>query len=343
MKMMKSATLLLIVAAHLVAGVTWDWPGAVSLSHGDHITTRYLHRGGRAPADKASCTDSMKNSSMITGGKVVAGFIFPSPTFAISVNLCCGIANGNWYTNVDFGPSKKYKDQRNYICTVYEQSGSALPQIVPGNSSTSAGQSVRPPPPDPKCAQTKTKAECLGTVSGQTSKCAWTGDRCSYSPPLHCGGFGPKLPEGPFCIGVDLAALPFPSGAAGRTLRSFNWTAGTVGPQQEKVLVQPAQVLQLGNTTWFSVSVDPASGFKVCVQYNELSEDGRSADPNTGFSACASFGAGMLDLTRGTSKNIAAYAGFGGSAGWTDKGYDPSADMALWGYFMFWSNTTAAA
>ena len=74
----------------------------------------------------------------------------------------------------------------------------------------------------------------------------------------------------------------------------------------------------------------------------ELSKDGRSADPDSGFSACASYGAGMLDLTRGSTKNIANYAGIGASDGWSEKGYHPSAGRALWGYFMFWSNTTAA-
>ena len=74
----------------------------------------------------------------------------------------------------------------------------------------------------------------------------------------------------------------------------------------------------------------------------ELSKDGRSADPNSGFSACARLGAGMLDLTRGSTKNIANYAGIGASDGWSEKGYHPSAGRALWGYFMFWSNTTAA-
>ena len=105
--------------------------------------------------------------------------------------------------------------------------------------------------------------------------------------------------------------------------------------------MQPAQVLQLGNTTWFSVSVDPASGFSVCATYNELSEDGRSSDPNTGFSACANYGAGAIGLKKGSSKNVANYVAFGESAGWTEKGYDPSAGTALWGYFMFWSNTTS--
>lgn len=291
------------------------------------------------PALGESCTATLKNSSMITGGKVAFSFMIPSPTLALAGTICCSSANGNWYTNVDFRPSKKYPGQRDYICTVYIQSGSVLPQIVPGNSSTSAGKSYRPPPPDPKCAQKETKVACLGTAPSG-SPCAWTGDRCSYVPPLHCGNFGPKTPLGPFCVGIDLAALPFPSGAAGRTLGAFNWTAGTVGPQQEKVFVQPAQVLQLGNTTWFSISVDLASGFAVCVQYNELSKDGHSADPNTGFSACAKFGGGMIDLTRGTSSNLQSYAGLGASAGWTEKGYQPSAGTPMWGYFMFWSNTT---
>ena len=256
----------------------------------------------------------------------------------MAVNLCCRIADGNVWTNVDHGPSKKYKDQRVYICTVYTTNSSSAPQIVPGNSSTSAGTSYRPPPPDPKCTQKETKVACLGYAGN--AACAWTGAKCAYAPPLHCGGFDSHKPLGPFCVGIDLATQPFPSGAAGRTLRAFNWTAGTVGPQQEKVIVQPAQVLQLGSTTWLSVSVDLASGFEVCATYNELSADGRSSDPSSGFRACASFGGAEVDLTRWTSKNLQAFAAYGRSTGWTEKGYKPADGTALWGYFMFWSNTT---
>ena len=288
---------------------------------------------------KPACV-SHKNSSTITGGNVLLSVMQPLPTAALAVNICCEIANGNFWTNVDHGQSKKYKDQRDYICTIYASSGSSAPKIVPGNSSTSAGTSYRPPPPDPKCTQKQTKVVCLGTVGN--AACAWTGDKCAYAPPLHCGAFDPHKPLGPFCVGIDLAAQPFPSGAGGRTLRAFNWTAGTVGPQQEKVFVQPAQVLQLGNTTWFSVSVDLASGFEVCVTYNELSADGRSSDPSSGFKACASLGGGMIDLTRGSSKNLQSVAAYGASTGWTEKGYQPADGTALWGYFMFWSNTTAA-
>ena len=188
----------------------------------------------------------------------------------------------------------------------------------------------------------ETPAACLGGgTPGATAACAWTGDKCAYAPPLHCGNFGPKTP-GPFCIGIDLAAQPFPSGAAGRTLRAFNWTSGTVGPQQEKVFVQPSQVLQLGDTTWFSVSVNLTSGFVVCTQYNELTQDGSGSDPSSGFKACASLGGGMVDLTRGTTKNLEATAAYGGSTGWSEKGYNPAGSMPFWGYFMFWSNTTTA-
>ena len=226
-------------------------------------STRYNH--GAAVSAEPHCT-AQKNSSMVTGGKVILSLLDPYPTLALAVSICCEIASGNYYTNVVLpGPSKKYPDQRDYICTVYAQSGSAAPQIVPGNATTSAGRSVRPPPPDPKCTQKATKAACLGTTP-TSAGCAWSGAKCAYAPPLQCGGFGPKKPYGPFCVGVDLAAAPFPSGGAGAALRAFNWTAGTVTPH-EQVIVQPVQVLQVGGTTWFSVSVDPA-GFKVCVTYN---------------------------------------------------------------------------
>ena len=95
------------------------------------------------------------------------------------------------------------------------------------------------------------------------------------------------------------------------------------------------------SATWLSVSVDLASGFEVCVTYNELSVDGHSSDPKSGFSACAQLGAGTVDLTRGSTKNLQNFAAYGGSTGWTEKGYKPADGTALWGYFMFWSNTTA--
>ena len=63
---------------------------------------------------------------------------------------------------------------------------------------------------------------------------------------------------------------------------------------------------------------------------------------STGFKACASLGGGMLDLTRGTSKDLQANAAYGASTGWTEKGYKPADGTAMWGYFMFWSNVTAA-
>ena len=302
-----------------------------------YATTTHL-KYETAVSAKTKCVLD-KNSSTVTGGEVLLSVMEPMPTAALAVSICCDIANGNFWTNVDYGPSKKYKDQRVYICTVYASSDASAPKIVPGNSSTSAGTSFRPPPPDPKCTQKETKVDCLG--SSGNAVCAWTGDKCAYEPPLHCGGFDPHKPLGPFCVGIDLAAQPFPSGAAGRKLRAFNWTAGTVGPQQEKVFVQPAQVLQLGSTTWLSVSVDLASGFEVCVTYNELSVDGHSSDPKSGFSACAQLGAGTVDLTRGSTKNLQNFAAYGGSTGWTEKGYKPADGTALWGYFMFWSNTTA--
>ena len=40
--------------------------------------------------------------------------------------------------------------------------------------------------------------------------------------------------------------------------------------------MQPAQVLQLGSTTWFSVGVDPSYGFKVCVTYDARQQDCRA-------------------------------------------------------------------
>ena len=125
----------------------------------------------------------------------------PMPTVALAIEICCQIANGNFWTNFDHGPSKKYPDQRVYICTVYAAASTSSPQIVPGNSSTIRGTSYRPPPLDPKCTQKATKAACLGNKSGNTA-CAWAGDKCAYTPPLHCGSFDPHKTLGPFCVGI---------------------------------------------------------------------------------------------------------------------------------------------
>ena len=65
-----------------------------------------------------------------------------------------------------------------------------------------------------------------------------------------------------------------------------------------------------------------------------------SSDPNSGFKACATLGGGMLDLTTGISKDLQSKPAIGISTGWTEKGYKPVDTMAVWGYFMFWSNAT---
>ena len=41
-----------------------------------------------------------KNSSTIVGGEVLLSVMEPFPTAAIAVNICCDIANGNFWTNI---------------------------------------------------------------------------------------------------------------------------------------------------------------------------------------------------------------------------------------------------
>merc|ERR1712216_101602 len=134
----------------------------------------------------------------VVGGEAILSVMDPYPNREMADAICCDITEGNFFTNVRYGKSQKYPGQYNYICTEYVPSGSTAPQIMPGNSSTNAGKSERPPPPDPKCTQKKTKVDCLG--AGTTgSPCAWTSDTCSYTPPLDCGGFSPSN-MGPFCV-----------------------------------------------------------------------------------------------------------------------------------------------
>ena len=139
-----------------------------------------------------------------------------------------------------------------------------------------------------------------------------------------------------------LADAPYPSGAsAGRVLNSFNWTIGTisgkVGPVQ-----QPPQVLKLEQNGWWSMEQKPNEGWQACLQYNELLEDAKTSYPHTGFEACVSYGGGLLDLTRGTTPNLDAFAMYGQSNGWNEKGYDPHAAGVIWGQFIIWSNSTVA-
>ena len=168
--------------------------------------------------------------------------------------------------------------------------------------------------------------------------CSWSGSKgCTYGPPLECGCPIAPLPakRAPFCIGILLDESPFtPGGSTGRVLNSFNWTTGTI-QGSVKIVQEPPQLLKLGQNGWFSTEVDPA-GWQICVYYDELRKKG-----HTEFVACASLGGGMLDLTGGTTPNMDAFAAYGQSNGWSESGYDPHASIALWGQFIFWSNSTA--
>ena len=285
----------------------------------------------------APLTCTAKNASVLTGAKFLFNVQQELPA-DVAQTICCSVAMGLFYTNTYVGPAKKHRGQGIFICTVWGPSDPNVPpKFAPGNSSVMAGQgSPRPPPADPKCTSKKTIHDCL---AGQ--HCSWSGSKgCTYGPPLECGNFAP-LPakRGPFCVGIVVVDSPYtPGGPAGRVLNSFNWTTGTIDGSV-KIDQEPPQILKLGQNGWFSTEVDP-SGWEICVYYNELLKGGSASDPRTGFVACASLGGGMLDLTRGTTPNMDAFASYGGSSGWNESGYDPHASTAMWGQFIFWSNSS---
>ena len=227
------------------------------------------------------------------------------------------------------------------MCDLWGQKDPNVPiTFAPGNSSVNAGFTPRPPPPDPKCTEKKGLADCLGGMAPGQAECVWSDGACLYEPPIDCGSFGPApAKHGPFCMGTVLAEQPFPSGPAGRRLRSFNWTAGTISGKVSPVAMPP-QVLQLGQTGWFSTEIEP-DGWKICVQYNELTTDGTSSDPDSGFVACAAEAGGMLDLTRGTTSKIDTTVIFTSSTGWNASGFDPLKVGTIYGNYVYWSNETA--
>ena len=289
---------------------------------------------------KGACPASAehKNASVLSGATPLFSDVIDLPK-DIADGLCCEMTQGNYYTNTLLGPSKKYPGQGQYICTAWTPSDPKVPpQFKPGNSSVTAGHSLRPPPPDPKCTQKQTIHECFGDST--IASCSWSGGQCTYGPPIECGNPGKGQA---FCMGVLLGDKTYPSGGpAGRVWNSFNWTTGTLAGPISPVQMPP-QILNLAQNGWFSVkSANATEGWKVCVQYNELREDGKSSDPNTGFVGCASYGGGMLDLTRGHTPNMDVFVGFGSSNGWGEKGFDPHATPALWGQYVFWSNSTSA-
>merc|ERR1711966_483969 len=99
----------------------------------------------------------------------------------------------------------------------------------------------------------------------------------------------------------------------------------------ETIVKLPTQILKLDQSDWWSIGngyLPNGTGvpFQVCVQYNELLPDGTS-DPNSGFEGCLS-GPGTLDISRGTTHNLAAYANYGSN----------SVSKAFWANLVFWSN-----
>ena len=177
------------------------------------------------PQDLCPTAVTHKNHSTLAGAKVVFSYMAPFLSADLADGFCCSSTKGFYYTSVQAGPSSKYPGQHDYICSEWAAKDPNVPiTFVPGNTSTSAGLSTIPPPPDPQCHQKQTVADCLKGVPTFAS-CAWLGDRCDYKPPIECGGFNPTLPKmGPFCIGIHVAPQAFPSGPSGRQLRAFNWT-----------------------------------------------------------------------------------------------------------------------
>ena len=300
---------------------------------------------------QATCTAgaTRTNYSVPEGVKEVAKVELDYPPSLSAENLCCGIASkGDWYTVVDLGPTKnpQHKGQNTFICTVFIQANPAVPVTwKPANQSVIGGFSPAvPTTPDPKCTKRETVDDCLSSGVGRTGfSCAWSEGRCLYEPPIDCGRLNPTAGEkGPFCIGVYLDGKPFPAGPPGRSLNSFNWTAGTISGSNVSAVAMPPQVLKVGQNGWFSMEAYPA-GWQVCVHYNELLPGGKSSDPDSGIVGCAAFSGSTLDLTRGSSNNLAITANYGGSAGWTANGFDEKRAGLLWGQFIFWSNTTTSA
>ena len=287
-----------------------------------------------------------KNASVLTGVKFMFNVELDLPS-DLAHSICCSVASGFYFTNTNLGPSKnpKHSGQNTYVCTAWGPSDPNVPpQFAPGNNSVSAGHSPRPPPPDPKCTSKKTIHDCLSGAAAGMVSCSWSGSKgCTYSPPLECGGFNPPpAKRGPFCIGIMLDQSPFmPGGSPPRVLNSFNWTAGTTSGSVKPVQMPP-QIIKLGQNGWLSTEVDP-DGWQICVYYDELLKNGTASNPTTRFMACASLGGGLLDLTRAATPNMGDFAVFGASTGWSESGYNPHASTAMWGQFIFWSNSTAVA
>ena len=323
-----------MITSALSAGVFDHYSSDVSKLIPDARTAPFQGNVGGACA----AGGTYKNHSVIVGGEVVQSVTIDRPP-AYAQDFCCGIFRSPLYfTNTDLGPSSRYKDENTYVCTGYAQKDPNVPiTFAPGNSSVSAGQAPMPVPPDPKCTEKETLSECLVRP---TASCVWSGGRCEYEPPVDCGGFLPApAKRGPFCIGTVLAEGPYPSGAPGRKLNSFNWTAGSISGNVDPVAMPP-QVLQLGQTGWFSTQVDPG-GWKICVYYNELTSDGKSSDPDSGFVACAAEAGGLIDLTRGSTSKLDTFAVYSQSTGWNASGHFPAKTGNLYASVVIWSNSTA--
>jgi hypothetical protein len=118
-------------------------------------------------------------------------------------------------------------------------------------------------------------------------------------------------------------------------LNSFKWTSGTITGDLD-IVVYPQQLVELGDSTWWSVGNDPV-GWDVCVTYNELWWDEGSADPNSSFSACVTYNTIFLGVRTGVTDKIDFHQAYGSHTGWTSNGFDlDKVGGILWAQFVFW-------
>ena len=303
-----------------------------------------------SPSPNGQCGSGSihKNHSTLSGTKVRSSttFTFPQKYGARADQLCCSLSasgSGKYYTLTNLGPDPTRPTEDSFVCTTY---GELDPNVtfVPANDSVSAGYASNPAPLDPKCTERTTLAGCFKSDGFGMAKCIWSNGACAYEPPIDCGGFGAAAAYGPFCMGVVLADHPYPTGAPNRRLKPFNWTSGTISGKVNPV-VMPPQVLK--GDMWYSVTIEPP-GWEICIIYNELLANGKS-DPDSGFQGCAitkpSKGGQMGGpvLSRGATNNLGIFAVFTLSTGWTASGYDPAKNGNLYGSWVVWANSTAAA
>jgi hypothetical protein len=202
--------------------------------------------------------------TMIEGAYRDTVVMLSRPNLESMEEFCCGLTNARFhYTIVDNGPSDDQPDFNDYICSVWVQEDPSVPvSFVQGNETTSAGLKIGIPPADPQCEARNTFDQCLELgASGGNYECVWWEGACHYEPPIECL----RVATGPFCIGIAVLEQPFPGGGGepGAILNSFNWTSGTITGDLG-IVVYPQKLVELGESTWWSVGNDPV-GWRACV------------------------------------------------------------------------------